>query len=134
MYPYRGIVCTYRQSDRLYMIPDELNNVTQHYGTTKRIPQGPPSRPRYMGSCLFHGHATYRLTDTNKDTTSTLGISTAITNTMSTAVQCQESAHISIRYTTLAPSLAFKGFSGSCFRLDFTHLFFYLIILNCFLI
>ena len=47
IHPDRVILCTYRRSDGIYMIPDDQNTLTHQYADTNEPPREPPSRPHY---------------------------------------------------------------------------------------
>ena len=54
MYPDRGIVHTYRQSDGLSTRPDGPNTLTRQSACTNDAPRYPASLPHYVESCPRH--------------------------------------------------------------------------------
>ena len=62
MLPDRGIVCLHRRSDGISTIPEDPNTLTRQSASMNNAPREPPphpaSRPHYIESCPFHGHAT----------------------------------------------------------------------------
>ena len=113
-------------------------------------PQGPAPQPHCMESCPYHGRATSTAKSTAMATSTSLCIYTAVTITVRTAPLYQDPTHCCISYPELALSSSsavpcWQPFPTEfdsnyfsvwlnlpVFRFDYTHLFFYLIILNCF--
>ena len=130
MKPDRGILCTYRRSDVLSTIPDNLNPSL----ASLSIQMTPPGTlftallhvilPRHIPTLRYIYIYIYVYVYSPD-------ISFVVTITASTAPLRQEPSHCQIRYPTIARSYKSAVPCWQPFQLDSTHLFFDLSRLNC---
>ena len=121
MHPDRGIVCTYRWSDGISMIPDDHNTLTCQSANTNNATRE-----------YFHGPGTWNYVRVRPYSTLRLLLPLrlqSVTITTSTTPLLQEPAHFCIRYPMIVPPSASAlevqcwqpfpdGFDSSIFLFD----------------